>query len=147
MARWIDDRRMVRIQLPQSIDQGKGFRGAGHASLTHRVVPHKGGNVCIEEERSDRRNTGIERKLRSPSEIENAFFGIGGWRVGVKEGPATIKDRLSQLLRDIDRCQIRCAKCRHEQNELEVGHFWIANIKRGHGYSLSGEMSGESTIV
>jgi hypothetical protein len=65
--RRIDDRRMVGIQLLQSIDQGKGFRGAGHASLTHRMVPYQSCDVCIEEKRSDRRSAGIERELRSPS--------------------------------------------------------------------------------
>ncbi len=63
----IDGRRVVGIQLPQSIDQGNGFRRAGHASLAHRMVPHQSRDVCIEEKRSDCGSAGIERELRSPS--------------------------------------------------------------------------------
>ena len=137
-ARWvtgrIDDCRMVGIQFPQSIDQGKGFRCGGHASLAHWMVPHQGCNVCIEEKRSDRSSAGIERELRSPAQIKNAFFRIRGGCLGVKESPAAIKDRLPKFLRDIDRRQVCCAECRHEQDELEVRHFWVLNIERRHGY-------------
>lgn len=63
----------------------------------------------------------------------------------MKERPTAIKDRLSQFLRDIDRREICCAKCRHEQDELEVGHVGILNIERRHGHPLSGVRSGEST--
>lgn len=106
MSGRIDDRRTVGIQLSQSIDQGKGFGRAGHASFTHRMVPHKRGDVCLEEKRSDRRSAGIERELRSSSEIENAFLRMRGWCVSVEESPATIEDRLSQFLRDVDRREI-----------------------------------------
>ncbi len=98
MTRRIDDRRSVGIQLSQPIDQRKSFRCAGQARLTHRMIPHQSCDVCIEEKRSDRGRAGIECELRSPSEIKNAFFRVRGWRVGVKEGPAAIKDGLSQFL-------------------------------------------------
>ncbi len=92
------------------------------------MIPYEGGDVCIEEERSDRRCTGIQRELRSPSEIENALFGVCGRWLCVKEGPTAIEDGLSQFLRDIDRRQICCAEGRHEQDELEVRHLGILNI-------------------
>ena len=114
MTRRIDDRRMVGIQLPQSIDQRSGFRCAGHASLAHRMVPHQGRNVCLVEEGSDRGSTGVEREFRSSSEVQHACLRGGGWWFGVNEGPAAIKDRLPQFLRDIDRRQICRAECRHE---------------------------------
>lgn len=114
MSRRIDDRRMVGIQLPQSIDQRSGFRCAGHASLAHRMVPHQGRNVCLVEEGSDRGSTGVEREFRSSSEVQYACLRGGGWWFGVNEGPAAIKDRLPQFLRDIDRRQICRAECRHE---------------------------------
>jgi len=147
MTRRIDDRRMVGIQLSQSIDQWSGFRCAGHASLAHRMVPHQSWNVGIEEKRSDRRSTGVERKFCSSSEIKNAFLRIRGRRLGVNEGPAAIKDRLPKFFRDIDRRQICRAECRHEQDELEIGHARILNVQRRHTDLLSGEMVGESTPV
>lgn len=102
----IDDHRTVGIQSPQSIDQRKGFRCALHTSFTDRMVPHESGDVCLEEKRSDRGSAGIERELRSPSEIENAFLRMRGWCTSVEKSPATIEDRLSQCLRDIDRRDI-----------------------------------------
>jgi hypothetical protein len=147
MTRRIDDRRMVGIQLLQSVDQGKSFGCAVHASLTHRMVPHQGCNVCIEEKRSDRRGAGIKGELRSSSQIKNAFFRVRGGCLGVQECPTTIKDRLPQFLRDIDRRQLCCAECRHEQNELEVRHFWVLDIERWHSHVLSGDMPDESTSV
>ena len=111
------------------------------------MVPHQSCDVCVEEQRSDRRRAGIECELRSPSEIKNTFFGIGGWCVGVKESPTAVKDGLSQFLRDIDCRQIRCAECRHKQDELEVRHFGILNIERWHDSHYREGMYGESTLV
>jgi len=145
--RRIDVRRMVGIQLSQSIDQWSGFRCAGHASLAHRMVPHQSRNICLVEEGSDRRSTGVEREFCSSSEVQHALLGSGRWWFGMNEGPAAIKDRLPQLLRDIDRRQICRAECRHEQNELEIGHVGILHIERWHICLLSGEMVGESTLV
>jgi len=147
MTRRIDDRRTVRIQLSQSIDQGNGFGRAGHASLAHRMVPHQGRNICLVEERSDRRSAGVERKFCSSSEVQHAFLRDGRWWFGVNEGPAAIKDCVPKFFRDIDRRQICCAECRHEQDELEIGHARILNIERRHTFLLSGEMVGESTPV
>lgn len=147
MTRRIDDCRMVGIQLPQSIDQGNGFGRAGHASLAHRMVPHQGRNICLVEERSDRRSAGVERKFCSSSEVQHAFLRDGRWWFGVNEGPAAIKDCVPKFFRDIDRSQICRAECRHEQDELEIGHARILNIERRHTFLLSGEMVGESTPV
>ena len=143
----IDDGRTIGIQFPQSIDQGKGFRCTVHAGFTHRMVPHQSWNVGIQEKRSDRSRTGIERELGSSSEIKHAFLRIGWWIVGVNEGPAAIKDRLPQFLRDIDGREICGAKCRHEQDKLEVGHSWVLDIKGRHDHPLSEGMPRESTIV
>ncbi len=126
----IDDRRMVGIQSPQSIDQGKGFGRAVHTGLTDGMVPCQRGDVCIEEKRSNGRSAGIQCKLCSPPKIENAFLRIRGWRLSVKEGPAAVEDRLSEFWRDVDRRQVSCAECRHEQDKLEVGHPWILDIER-----------------
>ncbi len=111
------------------------------------MVPHQGRNICLVEEGSDRSSTGVERELCSPSEVKHAFLRGGRWWFGVNEGPAAVEDRLPQFLRDIDRRQICRAECRHEQDELEVGHVWILNIERWHTALLSGEMPGESTLV
>ena len=147
MTRRIDDCRMVGIQLPQSIDQGNGFGRAGHASLAHRMVPHQGRNICFVEEGSDRRSAGVERKFCSSSEVQHAFLRDGRWWFGVNEGPAAIKDCVPKFFRDIDRSQICRAECRHEQDELEIGHARILNIERMHTHLLSGEMVCESTLV
>lgn len=111
------------------------------------MVPHQGCNICLVEEGSDRRHTSIKRELRSPSEVQHACLWVGGWWFGVNEGPAAIKDRLPKFFRDIDRRQICRAECRHEQDELEVGHVGILHIERWHTCLLSGEMAGESTLV
>lgn len=131
--RRIDDVLAVRIQLSQSIDQGKSFGCTVHAWGTHRMVPHQGGNVGLAEEGSDRRSTGVERELRPSSEVKNPFFLVRRWWLGVNECPATIKDRLSEIFGHIDRREICRAESRHEQDKLEVGHSGIMNIESWHG--------------
>lgn len=128
----IDDRRTVGIQLPQSIDQRKGFGRAGHAGLAHRMVPHQSRDVGIEEKRSHRGSAGVEREFRTCSQIKHAFVRIRGWCLGVKESPTAIKDGLPEFPRDIDRLQLCRAERGHEQDELEVGHSRILNIERRH---------------
>ncbi len=147
MIRRINDRRMVWIQLSQSIDQRKGFRCAAQAGVTDRMIPHQSGDVGVKEKRSNRGHTGIQREFRPSTQIEHALLRIRRRCLGVKKRPAAIKDRLSQFFRDIDRRQIRGAERGDEQDELEIRHSGILNIERGHGRSLSGERPRESTIV
>lgn len=111
------------------------------------MVPHQGGDVCLVEERSNRRSTGLERELCPSSEVKNAFARVGGWWLGVNQCPTAIKDRLSKVFGHIDGREICCAESRHEQDKLEVRHFGIVNIERWHDYPLSVEMPCESTIV
>ena len=111
------------------------------------MIPYQSWNVGIKKKRSDRSSTGVEREFRSSSEVKHPFLRVGGWWFGVNEGPAAIKNRLPQFLRDIDRREICRAECRHEQDKLEVGHVGMVNIERWHTYLLSGEMAGESTLV
>jgi hypothetical protein len=51
----------------------------------------------------------------------------------VKECPATIEDRLSEIFGHIDRREVCRAESGHEQHELEVGHPGIMNVEGWHG--------------
>ncbi len=111
------------------------------------MVPHQRRNICLVEEGSDRRSTRVKREFCSSSEVQHTLLRGGRRWFGMNKGPTAIKDRLPQFFGEIDRRQICRAECRHEQNELEIGHARILNIERRHTVLLSGGMVGESTPV
>ena len=55
----------------------------------------------------------------------------------MNEGPAPVEDRGAQHLRHIERGQAGSAECRHQQDELKIGHVGTINIERLHGRRLS----------
>lgn len=70
----VDAIRIVGVQLPQSIDQRLGSRRALPRGIADRMVPNKCRYAGLEEERTDRGDTGFQREFRSVPEIEDTFF-------------------------------------------------------------------------
>lgn len=129
---WINDLWRIRVQLAESVDQWDCFGCAVHPWFTHGMVPHQCGNIGVQKQRTDRGDTGFQRELSAVAKIEHSFFWICRWLICLCECPATIKNRLPKILRDINRSEICRAQSRHKQNKLEVRHFRMLDIKGLH---------------
>ena len=133
---WVNDLWSIGVQLAESIDQRHCFGCAIHAWITNGMVPHQSGNLSIQEQRTDCGHTGFKRQLRAMAKIEHPILWICRWCVCLSQGPATIKNSLPKVLRDIDRGEISSAERRHEQDKLKIRHSRVLNIKRLHTVPL-----------
>lgn len=71
------------------------------------MVPHHSPNVRLKKERSNGGRAGVKREFSSTAKVENPFLWSDGWRLGMEQRPAAVKDGLTKIAREVDRGEIR----------------------------------------
>ncbi len=82
------------------------------------MIPGDRRNPGVAQDRLDRFQTSIQRKIISMTKIQHALAFRDRRRAGMNQRPTALKEVISDRLRNIERGQIRRAQRRDEQHEL-----------------------------
>lgn len=91
-----------RIQLCESFDQGRGFRGAGVGRLAGCMIPGQGLNLSLHERYAYGLCHGLDGELSPGSEVQDPLLRSAGRRAVMNERPAPVENRGTEGIGNID---------------------------------------------